>query len=583
MTNRAPLILRKDPVTTVGPVTSRRPDVAVVYATPAGEVAVFDPGKRDRWTKRMFSRYRLRYEVDMGDHRRTVEFRSSPLPARGDIYHFDTFIDVGFRVVHPGKIVSRDVDDGLVVVYNYLINICRPITRQFDIKNAAGAEEAINARFRFGDTLDEGIHLYRCSARLSSDTYARTFLKSQDDAERAEIVKSARHKVAVEDANRQIELDRIKQSGKLQAQDRERQALADRPLGLRELILIHLEREPHDTRMALQLLADVERARWDRQEVQDQRAREMFEFLASRNLIHAVDLGQFRDRVMTQLQSPSRPLPAASESSQPLPTVSGWDDPLPLSGAAIALPVPVPIPRAAVDGSVVAPPTLGDFHQSPDVLPVYVVIDQSVAVQECIAELNAGVNSLYDALIAEPTVAEIIRLSIFGYADSVAVQLSFAVVRDGTERVQLSARGRAHYTAAFERLLDCIPRDIEQLKAQQPNVRRPQVLFLSGAQPADESRWSPVYQRLVDRVQHRYAPDIVACGVGEARAETIVRIATRQELAFVADEGQLARSIERYFSFVARQIVSYGRSVLDGEPGPLICAPDGFRPAIDRV
>lgn len=589
MTNRVPLILKKDPIprTAVSPVKARTPDIAVVYATTAGEVAVFDPGQRDRWTMRMFSRYRLRYEVDIGDHRRTVELRSSPLPANGGIYHFDTSIDVGFRVVDPGEIVRRDVDDGLTVVYNHLIDVCRPITRGFDIDDAAGAEDAINARFRHGDTLEEGIHLFRCRARLSSDTYARTFLKSQDDARRGNIVKAARHETAIDDAKRQNELDLIKQSGKLKAQDRERAALADRPLDLRELIGIHLERYPHDTRMAMQLLADMERARWDRQDVQDQRSREMFEFLANRNLIHAVDIGQFRDRVMTQLQSPSQPLTVASGSSplpagaEPslLPAASGWDDPLPVLTAADAR--STSMPPTTVD--VPTMPPLAEPHRSLDVLPVYVVIDRSVAVQECVAELNAGVNSLYDALIAEPAIAGIVRLSVFGYADDVAVQLALATVHEGIPRVHLSAQGQARYGAAFEQLLDCIPRDVEQLKVAQPNVRRPQVLFLSGAQPADDSGWSSIYQRLVDRGQHRYAPDILACGVGAARAETIARIATRQELAFVADDGQLARSVERYFAFVVQQIVGYGRSVLEGGPGPLVNAPDGFRPARDLV
>lgn len=573
MTNPVPLILNKDPIprSAVGPVKARTPDVAVVYTTAAGEVAVFDPGQRDRWTKRMFSRYRLRYEVDVGDHRRTVELRSSPLPARGGIYHFDTLIDVGFRVVDPRAIVSRDVDDGLAVIYNYLIGVCRPIVREFDIEDAAGAEDAINARFRHGDTLEEGIHLYRCSARLSTDTYARTYLRSQEEAKRTKIVKSAQHEVDVEDAVRQNKIDLIKQSGALEARARERDALVDRPLDLQGLISMHLERYPNDTRTALQLLADMERARWDRQEIQDQRSREMFEFLASRNLIHAVDLGRFRDQVMTQLQSPQPAVPA----------VSGWDDPLPVLGAASTQ--PVPMPPVTVDGSAVPQPSVAEPRQAPDVVPVYVVIDQSVAVEGCVAELNAGVNSLYDALIAEPTVAGIVRLSVLGYADDVAVQLTLATVREGTQRVHLSADGQAHYAAAFERLLDCIPRDVEQLKVQQPNVRRPQVLFLSGAQPADDSLWSPVYQRLVDRDQHKYAPDIVACGVGAARAETIARIATRQELAFVANDGHLTKSVERYFAFVARQVVGYGQSVLDGGPGPLVCAPDGFRPARDLV
>lgn len=579
MTNTVPLILKKEPVSAVRPVKSRTPDVAVIYATPAGEVAVFDPGRRDGWTTRTFSRYRLRYEVDMGDHRRTVELRNSPLPACGGIYHFHAVMDVGFRVVHPEMIVSRDVDDGLVVIYNYLIDICRPITRQFDIQDATGAEEAINARFRHGETLEEGIHLYRCRARLSGDTGTQTFVKSQDDAARADIVESARHKKAIADANRRNELDRITQVAKLEAQDRERRELADRPLDLPELLRIHLEREPHDTQMVVQLRAEMERAQWDRQEIRDQRARELFEFLASRNLIHAVDLGRFLSQVRTQLPHLLQPLPTASGQPQPLLVSSEWDDPLPMPGAASAGPAAL----AAVDGPGAAPPPLVQPRHFPDILPVYVVIDLSVAVEGCIAELNAGMNSLYDALIAEPAVAGVVRLSIFGYAENVAVPLARAIVRNETERVCLFARGQAHYAAVFERLLVRIPRDIEQLKAEQPNVRRPQVLFLSGAQPTDKSRWNQAYQRLVDRDQHRYAPDILACGIGEASAETIASIATRQELAFVADDENLARSVERYFSFIARQVVNYGRSVLDGEPGPLICAPEGFRPATDLV
>ena len=570
MTNRVPLILKKEwiPRTAVGPVKSRTPDVAVVYATAAGEVAVFDPGKRDRWTMRVFARYRLRYEVDLGDHRRTVELRTSPLPARGGIYHFDTFFDVGFRVVDPEAIVKRDVDDGLTVVYNHLIDVCRPITRRFDIDDDARAEDAINDRFRDGDTLPEGIHIFRLSARLSSDSSSRRHRQTQVEAERSDIEKSAQHRVHVNDALRTGDLDLIKQDNTLRMREREHNAMTNRTLDYRELIRIHLERYPHDTQTALQMLRDMEVAQWERREVQEQRTQELFRFLASNNLIQAVDLGAFRDQVMTQFQNPPEPArlagPAPGQYGQPSAQVftqprDGWDDPLP--------------PLNTVSASA---------HR-PDVIPVYIVIDQSTAVQPCVNELNAGLNSLFDALIAQPAVAATVRLSVFGYADEVAVRLALATVQAGTERVQLSAHGPAHYAAAFEQLLDSIPRDVEQLKSQQPNVRRPQVLFLSGAQPIDESRWSSVYQRLVDRNQQRYAPEIVACGVGAARPETIARVATRQELAFVAESGALPTSVEQYFAFVTRQIVAYGRSVLDGLPGPVISAPDGFRPACDLV
>ncbi len=570
MTSRVPLILKKEsiPRTAVGPVKSRTPDVAVVYATSAGEVSVFDPGMRDRWSRRVFARYRLRYEVDLGDHRRTVELRTSPLPARGGIYHFDTFFDVGFRVVDPEAIVRRDVDDGLTVVYNRLIDVCRPITRRFDIEEDDRAEDAINDRFRAGDTLLEGIHIFHLSAQLSSDTGSRRHRQTQVEAERSDIEKSAQHQVHVNDAVRTGKLDLIKQDNTLRIRDRERSTMTNRTLDFQELIRIHLERYPHDTQTALQMLRDMEGAQWERREVQEQRTQELFRFLANNNLIQAVDLGAFRDQVMTQFQNPPEPRrlagAAPGQYGQPSTQVftqsdDGWNDPLPPLGA---------VPAAA--------------HR-PDVIPIYVVIDRSTAVQPCVNELNAGLNSLFDALIAEPAVGGAVRLSVIGYADEVDIRLELATVQPGTERVQLSAHGPAHYAAAFEQLLDSIPRDVEQLKSQQPNVRRPQVLFLSGAQPTDESRWSSVYQRLVDRNQQRYAPEIVACGVGAARPETIARVATRRELAFIAESAVLPTSVEQYFVFVTQQIVAYGRSVLDGLPGPVIFAPDGFRPACDLV
>ncbi len=81
--NTVPLILSQESVSARGPVKARTANVAVVYTAPDGHVEVFDSGRPDRWSRRAFSRFRLRYEVDTGDHRRTVELRSSPLPARG--------------------------------------------------------------------------------------------------------------------------------------------------------------------------------------------------------------------------------------------------------------------------------------------------------------------------------------------------------------------------------------------------------------------------------------------------------------------------------------------------------------------
>jgi uncharacterized protein YegL len=508
----------------------------------------------------------MRYEVDLSDHQRTAELRNSPLPSRGGVYNFEATLSVGFRVTDPAEIVRRNVTDGLTIVYGYLATVSRDITWDFDIEEARAAEDAINARFRHGDSLAEGITLYLCRARLAPDARARDYLRAQEEAKRSNVVKGAEHETAVDDAKRENQIKLIRQSGDLLIRASEQDALAGRPMNIRELISIHLERHPDDTERALVLMEQFERGRLERQDTQEQRWRELFQFMASRDLVQPVDVARFRDQAMAQLQGP----PAA------LLGAGGWDDPLPeLSATPPSSPLQVPSARADAAGTV---PSVSEVHEVPGVVPVYVVLDQSLAVQAWVAELNAGMGAVYDALLAEPRVAAIVRLSVLAYSDDAAVQLDLTAIGAGTRRPELSAHGQSQYAAAFSRLLDCIPRDVEQLKAARSAVRRPQVLFLTAAQPTDASAWSSVHRQLVDRDHQRYAPDIVACGIGGVDADTIARVATRPEFGFVA-LGDTSSAIRQYFDFVARQVLGYGRAVLDGAAGPVLYQPEGFVPA----
>src|SRR6516225_134540 len=123
MTGTLPLILSQEPVTRglMARMKESRPNLAVVYADAFGHIAYFG-GRPLKWSEQFASRYRVRYEVDLSDHRRTARLDSSPLPSRGDAYFFHSMVDVGFRVTDPAAVVRRNVTDGLTVVYNYLID-----------------------------------------------------------------------------------------------------------------------------------------------------------------------------------------------------------------------------------------------------------------------------------------------------------------------------------------------------------------------------------------------------------------------------------------------------------------------------
>jgi uncharacterized protein YegL len=550
MAGTVELIVKEEPVPrfSIGPQKARSPHVAVVYATAAGDLYLLDGGRPMSWSAAVAPSYRTRYEIDLSDHVRTVELRSSPPLAEGGVYGFETVLNVGFRVTDPTEIVRRNIRDGLVVVYGHLVHVCGEITANFPIEEAKAAQDAINARFRVGEVLAEGISIFMCRARLTPDAAAKSYLNAQQVARRSGIVKAAEHEVHVDDAMRTNQLDQIRQSGDLLRRHREREALGDRPLDARELIAVHLERHPEDTQRAFELLAAAEQATYNRQDALDQRQRDLFAFLVQHDLVRPVDIARMRDQVAIGVQNPPMAIPGAPASgATPIaPASSGWDAPLPHE-----LPPP------------------------PGIIPVYVVVDESLG--PAMADLNAGIGMLYNALVQQPEIANVIRLSVIGFATEVDVQLALATVGAATQPPRLSVRDTARYAAAFQQLLDCIPRDTATLKAQYHSVRRPQVLFLTGSNPADSPQWTEVHRQLVDRGRIAAAPDIVACGVGGVPPETVARIATRPEYAFVSTGTDLGEAIIRFSAFIRSHVLNYGRAVLDGDQGPIIVSPDGFR------
>jgi uncharacterized protein YegL len=219
----------------------------------------------------------------------------------------------------------------------------------------------------------------------------------------------------------------------------------------------------------------------------------------------------------------------------------------------------------------------GHKGQRPRLTPVYVMLDESSAT--CVNGLDAGMRSLCRALVDAPLLAGAIRLSVVGYAGDAAERLALQEIRVGVTPSRMAARDTARFGAAFEWLLDSIPRHIERLKDQDFTVHRPQVLFLSGAEPVDAASWQRTHQQLVDREQTRYAPEIVACGVGQASADTITRVATRSELAFVAQDNRPEFAVPRFCEFARSYVLTVGQAMLDGGQDTRFGCPDGFRQA----
>lgn len=217
-------------------------------------------------------------------------------------------------------------------------------------------------------------------------------------------------------------------------------------------------------------------------------------------------------------------------------------------------------------------------------LPVYVLADESMSMNDHIGELNAGLASLHEALLAEPMAAAKVRFSVLGFSDDVVVRLHLTDLRRESHLPELFSRGATNYSKAFAALLRHIPQDVASLKRDQFQVHRPAVFFLSDGQPSDGVSWRQPHRQLTDKSTNRAAPNIIACGIGHAEPETILAVATQQDFAFVAIEGtQVGAAIAKFCTALTKSIVASGQSLTTSNPELVVDKPEGFRMAIDVI
>src|SRR6266702_2667076 len=129
-------------------------------------------------------------------------------------------------------------------------------------------------------------------------------------------------------------------------------------------------------------------------------------------------------------------------------------------------------------------------------LPAYVLADESGSMGPYRRELSDGLLSLCESLRAEPMIAAKLRLAVLGFSA-----------------------------------------DVQWLRGQGYKVHRPVVFFLSDGQPTDGHGWRTARATLVDRTQTQAAPNIIACGIGDAKPATMIDVATSEQFAFVAKPG----------------------------------------------
>ncbi|MFB7666924.1 hypothetical protein ACFC1R_23740 [Kitasatospora sp. NPDC056138] len=217
-------------------------------------------------------------------------------------------------------------------------------------------------------------------------------------------------------------------------------------------------------------------------------------------------------------------------------------------------------------------------------LPAYVVADESASMGPYQQELSGGVTSLCEGLRAEPMIAAKLRLAVLGFSGDVQVRLALADMRTETAVPQLIIRGMTSYRAAFDDLAARIPADVQRLRGDGYKVHRPVVFFLSDGQPTDGHAWHKPHAALIDKNRTPTAPNVIACGIGDAQAQTMVDVATRPEFAFVAKPGtDVGKAISEFFHALTASLVASGHALNSAAPQLVVNRPDQFVMAIDEV
>ncbi|ATO13227.1 hypothetical protein CO540_04790 [Micromonospora sp. WMMA2032] len=576
MNQPLPLILRTEPVQRglFNRVRATPPNEACVYATADRRLVLLDAGRPLSWSEQVRSPYRFRYNVDMSDHRRTAELRSTPLPARGDHWFFVATVDVGFRVHDPVEIVRRNVGDALPLVYGHLRHRFRRITRQFEIEQSTEAEEAIRRAYAGEVLLPEGLTIFDVAPRLLPDENASRHLQEVARARRTLRVNEGRHAVDLQEALQRGELERMQQRARLEADERERAALGPDEMSVRQMVVWYVARNPQDTEQALNLLMAHEQAMLERQDAHNQKTVDLFRFLVEKDVLHAADIEPMLPDIVSRIGGVPAKAPVAAATT--------WSEPPVLGGPASQPSTDPPGRQPAIVFE--QDPTTRVWKPADGVQPVYLLIDESTEMGPYIPDLSDGARALHEELMKAADVAPAVMLSVLGFADHVATRLPMETVVQGSPSPWFAARGPVSYANAFEALLDRIGPDMETLKTQGYQVLQPLVHVLSGSSPGEGEEWGVPYRRLVDPETHRWVPNIVACGFGPAPARLIAEVATRPQSGHVAPQDLDARiAIQRYWQSLGRNILATGRSLIEGRPELAMDPPAGFRLAHEVI
>jgi uncharacterized protein YegL len=563
-------IVRSRPLPWISAHRPSRPGSAVVYSSHDG--SVLEPGPATVPWRLPFTGLRIRqrgvtfvHEVDTGDQRRLVEMRTMPLPSNDHRFHFDSSIDVGFRVFDAQEVVRRNLRDGLTVVYGHLVNRLRIITKRYDIEESERAEAAVNRSFAQGIDLPEGLTIFHCAARLSPDAAARDHFGRHREAERNALVAEIEHRAEEVAAHHTNAVKRIAAEGEIKR--RHSLLTSDgRPIDPYDLVLMHLADQREDAEPPVELLLKIWESAIARENDRDQRSLQMLQYLIDREIIQPTDIEHLRDQLTARAHD------SAASVRPKAPYVAGWEQPSVMRHSDLE-PVPDAPPPADENTEEPVSGTL-PLHT----WPIYLLVDESVVPEKAIRQLNEELAVLCAGLREAPPAGANVRLSVMGYAGTPRLR-THLWDPCGAEVPSLDLRPRTGTAlgAALSELTAQLADDVRRLIRTGQPVARPLVILLAGGTPEPDVDWTGRRVKPAGLDLAAYAPHVVAFGLQDCPPDMVTALGTGPGCSYTAGPG--VGAAEAIYSFVEflRTTITMSAEV-PGTDGPVlrVTPPNGF-------
>jgi uncharacterized protein YegL len=212
------------------------------------------------------------------------------------------------------------------------------------------------------------------------------------------------------------------------------------------------------------------------------------------------------------------------------------------------------------------------------VMPFYLICDVSYSMVGDMADLNAGLQRLHRAIVAQPVVDDVARLCIMSFSDQAKVITPLGQTSEETVPA-LSVEGGTDYGNAFRELAQTIERDRLALKVDGYKIYRPCAFFLTDGMPNDRD-WHQTftctltYDRQTGQGMKSH-PIFVPFGFRDAPGNVVKQLAYPPEKSkwYLHRKSSVEDALTGILDVIMKTIVTSARTAHSGQPAVTQQAP----------